>query len=227
MDWEQYIHSLLNEEKCLDNISILIDGAEITLPSIVKASVFMLEKMIQNQGRNNVFVFPDGEQIPYLFMIAKLIYDMYSGKIENEYTPEEFFPGQILKLGKCVMEFLGVGDEPRLEGKKAIYLRFADCDRFCCPIEMAPFFQKSDTKKKISKVGSYHKEKRRIDEEKRIHKNYLQDLREIKTHVKKTLIYVASVANSQNFAHKLLIDGNSLLEYFLVASTEYTGEMKN
>lgn len=227
MDWEQYVQSVLDEEKCLDNISILIDGTEIALPSIVKASVFMLEKMIQNQGRNNLFVFPDGEQIPFLFMLAKLIFNMYSGKIENQYTPEDFFPGQILKLGNCVMEFLGVGEEPLLDGEKAIYLRFADADRFFCPIKMAPFFQKSDTKKKISKLRLYYKEKKRIDEEKKNHDNYLQDLKEIKTHVKKTLFYVASVANSQNFAHKLLIDGSPMLDYFLVALTEYTGEMKN
>ena len=153
MEWEQYIQSVLDEEKCLDNISILIDGTEITMPPIVKASVFMLEKMIQNQGRNNLFVFPDGEQIPFLFMMAKLIYNMHCGKIENQYTPEEFLPGQILKLGNCIMEFLGVGEEPFFDGKKAIYLRFADCNRFYCPIEMAPFFKKSETKMKISNLA--------------------------------------------------------------------------
>ena len=76
MDWERYIQSVLEEEKCLDNITILIDGKEIALPSIIKASVFMLEKMIQNQGRNNVFVFPDGKQIPFLFMLSKLIFNI-------------------------------------------------------------------------------------------------------------------------------------------------------
>lgn len=224
MDWERYIQSVLEEEKCLDNITILIDGKEIALPSIIKASVFMLEKMIQNQGRNNVFVFPDGEQIPFLFMISKLIFNIYSGKIENQYTPEDFVPGQILKLGNCVMEFLGIGNDS--DGRKRIYLKFADCDKYSCPIELVPYLQRSDTKKKISKIGIYGKEKRRIDEERSVHKNYLHELKEIKTHIKKTLFYVAPVSNSQDKAHKILIDGSSLFEYFLVAVTEYTGEMK-
>lgn len=226
MEWEQYVQSVLNEEKCLDNISILLDETEITLPSIVRASVFMLEKMIQNQGKNNLFVFPDGEQIPFLFMMAKLVFNIYSGKIENQYLPEEFVPGQILKLGNCVMEFLGVGEEPPFEGKKRIYLKFADCNKHSCPIETAPFFQKSDTKKKLSKLRSYQKEKRSIDEERCIHANYLQDLKETKTHIKKTVFYVASVANSQNFAYKMLINGAPFLEYFLVALTDHNGEMK-
>lgn len=226
MDWERYIQSVLEEEKCLDNITILIDGKEIALPSIIKASVFMLEKMIQNQGRNNVFVFPDGDQIPFLFMISKLIFNIYSGKIENQYTPEDFNPGQILKLGNCVMEFLGVGDEPYYDGTKRIYLKFADLDKYYCPIEMAPYFQKSDTKKKLSKKAAYNKEKKRIDAERSLQKNYLYELKEIKTHVKKTLFYVSPVTNSQDKAHKILIDGSSLFEYFLVTVTEYTGEMK-
>ena len=227
MEWEQYVQSVLDEEKCLDDINVVIDGSEIALPSIVKVSVFLLEKMIQNQGANNLFVFPDGEQIPFLFMVAKLIFNIYSGKIENQYSPEDFCLGQILKLGNCVMEFLGVGIEPLLDNKKAIYLKFADCDRLYCPIELAPYFQKSDTKKNLSKVGLYRKEKRRIYEERKTHENYLSDIKEMKTHVKKTLFYVASVTNSRNFAQKLLIDGSSLMEYFLVALTEYTGELKN
>ena len=226
MDWEHYIQSVLKEEKCLDNITISIDGKEIALPSIIKASVFMLEKMIQNQGKNNVFVFPDGEQIPFLFMISKLIFNIYSGKIENQYTPEDFIPGQILKLGNCVVEFLGIGDEPLYDGIKRIYLRFADCDKYYCPIEMVPYFQKSDTKKKLSKMGVYRREKKRIDEEQSAHENYLHELKEIKTHVKKTLFYIAPISNSQDKAHKILIDGSSLFEYFLVTITEYTGEMK-
>lgn len=226
MDWEHYIQSVLEEEKCLDNITILIDDKEIALPSIIKASVFMLEKMIQNQGRNNVFVFPDGEQIPFLFMISKLIFNIYSGKIENQYTPEDFIPGQILKLGNCVVEFLGVGDEPLHDGIKRIYLGFADCDKYYCPIEMAPYFQKSDTKKRLSKKSAYIREKKRIDEEQNAHANYLHELKDIKTHVKKTLFYIAPVSNSQNKAHKILIDGSSLFEYFLVTITDYTGEMK-
>ena len=227
MDWNQYVQSVLDEKKCLDNINISIDGIESPLPSIVKASVFMLEKMINNQGNRNLFVFPDGEQIPFLFMLAKLIYDMQSGKIGNQYKPEDFVPGQILKLGNCVMEFVRVGEEPRLDGRKAIYLKFADADLFYCPIEMAPYFQKSDTKKKLSKLCTYKKEKGKLLDEQNVHENNLHSLRELKTHVTETLFYVASVTNCNKFAQEIKIDGSTLFDYFLVAQTDYTGELKN
>ena len=226
MEWDQYVQSVLDEEECLNNINISIDEIECLLPSIVKASVLMLEKMIKNQGRNNLFVFPDGEQIPFLFMLAKLIYDIHSGKIGNQYKPEDFIPGQILKLGNCVVEFIKVGKEPYFGGKEYIYLKFADIDQFGCPIEMAPFFQKSNSKKKLSKKSSYEKEKKKIFDEQNTHNN-MQTLKVLKTHVKETLFYVASITKCQMFAQKIRIDGSTLFDCFLVAQTDYTGEFKN
>lgn len=227
MEWDQYVQSVLDEEKCLNNIYISIDETACLLPSIVKASVFMLEKMIKNQGRNNLFVFPDGEQIPFLFMLAKLIYDIHSGKIGNQYKPEDFIPGQILKLGNCVVEFIKVGEEPYFGGKKYIYLKFADIDQFGCPIEMAPFFQKSDTKKQLSKISLYKKETKKLLDEQNVYENTLYSLRGLKTHVTETLFYVSSVSNCQKYAQEIMIDGSSLFDYFLVAQTDYTGELKN
>lgn len=227
MEWDQYVQSVLDEEKCLNNITISIDETECLLPSIAKASVFMLEKMIKNQGRNNLFVFPDGEQIPFLFMLAKLIYDIHSGKIGNQYKPEDFIPGQILKLGNCVVEFIKVGEELYFGGKKCIYLKFADIDQYGCPIEMAPFFQKSDTKKQLSKISLYKKEIKKLLNEQNAYENTLYSLRGLKTHVTETLFYVASVSNCQKYAQEIMIDGSTLFDYFLVAHADYTGELKN
>ena len=57
MYWAEYLEEVIKEQKCLDNIKINIEDQTVELPKIVKASVFLLEKMIKNQGRNNIFVF--------------------------------------------------------------------------------------------------------------------------------------------------------------------------
>ena len=112
MQWDHYLDKILEEETCLNNISIEVENIKGEIPKIVKASVFMLEKMIKNQGRKNIFVFPDGDQLPFLFMVSKLIYNLSIGKIENKYSPEEFKSGQILKLGTSVCEFIKVDNPP-------------------------------------------------------------------------------------------------------------------
>ena len=85
MQWDQCLQEILTEETYLDNIGIDIGDFHGEIPNIIKASVYLLEKMIKNQGRKNIVVFPDGEQLPFLFMISKLIYDISVGKIENRY----------------------------------------------------------------------------------------------------------------------------------------------
>ena len=76
MYWAEYLEEVIKEQKCLDNIKINIEDQTVELPKIVKASVFLLEKMIKNQGRNNIFVFPDNEQTPFLLMLSKVIYNI-------------------------------------------------------------------------------------------------------------------------------------------------------
>ena len=227
MQWDQCLQEILTEETYLDNIGIDIGDFHGEIPNIIKASVYLLEKMIKNQGRKNIVVFPDGEQLPFLFMISKLIYDISVGKIENRYSPEEFTTGQILKLGNCICEFIKVDVHPLIPNKKSIFLRFADVDMYCCPLEMAPFFQISNTKKKLSKNQVYQREKKKFLEKSLNSLNNLQDLKNIKTHIKEAVFYIASVANCERCVEEIKLDGESVHEFFFVAKTDYSGNLIN
>lgn len=227
MQWDQCLQEILTEETYLDNIGIDIGDFHGEIPNIIKASVYLLEKMIKNQGRKNIVVFPDGEQLPFLFMISKLIYDISVGKIENRYSPEEFTTGQILKLGNCICEFIKVDVHPLIPNKKSIFLRFADVDMYCCPLEMAPFFQISNTKKKLSKNQVYQREKKKFLEKSLNSLNNLQDLKNIKTHIKEAVFYIASVANCERCVEEIKLDGESVHDFFFVAKTDYSGNLIN
>lgn len=225
MYWAEYLEEVIKKEKCLDNIKIDIENQRIELPKIVKVSVFLLEKMIKNQGQNNIFVFPDNEQIPFLLMLSKVIYNILVGKIENQYSPETFKNGQILKIGNCVTQFLEIGEDSTIPGKKLIFLKFADIDRYGCPLDFAPYFQISDTKKRLSKYASYVKVKKEINAEAKAGNKALVDLKANMTHISSSIAYVSTVADSERRASEIQIDGEKLYEYLLVAKTDYLGDL--
>ena len=225
MKWEEYINLILKDEKCLDNIKLELDGKETEIPAIVKASVFMLEKMIKHQGKYNLFVFPDGNQIPFVFMLSKLIYNIFSGKIEQTYNPEDFLPGQKLRLGNAIVEFEKVDYEKAYQGEKAIYIKNADCTRIL-RVEYAPFFQTTDSEKRLSSDKTFEKERNIIAEEINAHNNFLGQMMDMKTHMNGSIFYVASVSRSKKQANEYTIDGNHIYDYILVGNTDYTGKIE-
>ncbi len=226
MNWEEYLQDLLKKENCLDNISINLEGQRIDLPPIVKVSLFLHEKMIKNQGGRNIFVFPDSEQIPFLLMLSKVIFNITSGQVENQYSPEKFKPGQIMKIGNCVTQFLEVGEHPHIPGKKVIILKFAGGDTYACPLEMAPYLQISDTKKRLSKLSSYYKARKELEAESVGESKTLHDLKALKTHIGESVAYVSTVADSERRAEEIKIDGKKLFEYLLVAKADYLGGLR-
>lgn len=225
MYWAEYLAEILEQDKSLDDIKVNMDGINVDLPEIVKASVIMAEKMNHNQGNRNVFVFPDGEQIPFLFMLSKVIHNVICGKVENKYSPEQFEEGQLLKIGNCITQFLGIGDSPVKPGTQMIYLKFSDLDRFGCPLDMAPYFQVTDTKKRLSKKASYVKEKKKIDADSAVGKKTINDLKALLTHIGESVVYVSTVTDSERKAEELKIDDEQLFQYLLVAKADYEGDL--
>ena len=58
MEWNEYISYLLSSDNYLDSLFISLDEGqtETEIPPIIKSSIFMLDKMIEKQGRLNVLV---------------------------------------------------------------------------------------------------------------------------------------------------------------------------
>ncbi|MBR4341237.1 MAG: DrmE family protein [Lachnospiraceae bacterium] len=224
MEWSEYIKQIIESEKCLDNISVEIDGVTESIPQIIKASVFMLEKMIKNQGKYNLFVFPDGDQLPFLFMLSKLIYNIYLGKIEKKYNPEDFVHGQMLKLGNAVVEFDRIESERAFNGEKAIYVKTSGCTDVM-KLEFAPYFQKTKKIKKSSEK-KYYEEKSKIKRLLSLQNSYLSKLSDMKTYMTDSLFYVAFITKSKDQAKTIKINNESMFDYFLVGQTDYSGKIE-
>ncbi len=113
LEWHDFVEQLLSEESSFDGISLSFDGTahSVGVPPIIKASVLMLDKMITHQGKFNILVFPERIQSIFIFTLIKLLHNIAEGKIERAYDPEAFKPGEKLKLGNAVVEFVGIEDE--------------------------------------------------------------------------------------------------------------------
>ena len=58
LDWNEYIEQLLSRESSFDGISLSIGDATkpVGVPPIIKASVLMLDRMLECQGKFNILV---------------------------------------------------------------------------------------------------------------------------------------------------------------------------
>lgn len=224
MNWEEYIKEVLSEEKYLDDIHLAIDGNDIEIPDLIKASVYLLEKILANQGRCNVFVFPDGVVTPYIFMLSKLIYNIGIGKISSDYDVEKFQSGQKLKFGSCITEFVKLDYEPSFN-EEAIFLKFSNCTCIC-PKQFAPYFQTVSTKRRLSKYSVFKKEKERIESEEKDHNQIINSLYDMKTHMMESLIYISSLSKSIEFTKEIKIDNKDISDYFFISQTDYSGTLQ-
>ena len=149
--WNEYINQLLLSDTEFDNITISLDeGAVSTLvPPIIKISITMLDKMIENQGKLNVLIFPEKIQSFLIFTVMKLFHNISQGKIKSSYDPTKFSVGEKLKVGNAIVEYLGT--EVR-NNSMCLMLKMADCDKYSAPIGILPIFQKVATYRRLSKT---------------------------------------------------------------------------
>ena len=72
MEWQEYISRILADSASFDGISLSFGEAEeFAVPPIIKASVLMLDKMLEHQGQFNILVFPERIQSIFIFTIVK------------------------------------------------------------------------------------------------------------------------------------------------------------
>ena len=227
LDWNEYIEQLLSRESSFDGISLSIGDATkpVGVPPIIKASVLMLDRMLECQGKFNILVFPERIQSIFIFTLVKLLYNISEGRIERAYDPEKFQPGEHLKLGKAVVEFLRVEER---YGKKHIVLRLADLET-SAPIEYFPLFQKT-TATRLSKDA-------RFTEEKKAAKallssvspkaKYLKLLTDYRTHMDSSIVNMTSVINMKEQINDCKLFGKDVSNLLLIGQADYAGNVRN
>lgn len=228
IEWEDYIESLLNQKSPLDNINIHLPGETMAtrVPPIVKASILMLERMIDKQGKYNIFVFPEKTQTSFIFMLLKTIYNIAIGKIDKAYDPHTFVKGQKLRLGKWVVEFDGI---EFLDGSEMMFVKFSDPGRYAVPIEKVPYMQLAETKR-LSTYATFVKEfnyGESITNIKESDFDIVRDLKNHKTHMDNSVFYVGPITITKELCFATRLNDLKLEDVLLLGRTNINGEINN
>ena len=229
IEWSEYLSNLLSSEADFDNLTISLDDGQLTteIPPIVKASVSMLDKMIEHQGRLNLIVFPEKLQSVFIFTLMKLFHNISQGKIKGNYDPSEFEPGEKLKVGNTIVQYLGT--ETRGD-KECMVIKLADTDRLSTPIEHMPIFQRVTTKRRIGTYKQFSEARKKAltslgnfsDGEEKI--AYVADM---KTHMDSSIYMMTSVTGAKAQLAQCRIGGRKVTDIFYIAQVDYQGQISN
>ena len=228
MEWEGYVQKLLHEKDELDKLYVSIDGGEskTKFPRVIRASIRILDKILTDGGRLNLFVFPEKQQMLLLFMLAKVIHNLTGGKIDYTYDPSQFEIGEKVKLGNAVLEYMGITDNGM--GQQCIKFRTSDVI-ITAPIDYLPVLQHVKTNKKLSKHDKYVEEKNKIKDSLAQFgsDSILLNLASHKSHLEKSIAYVGSMSVTKARLDECQLDGRKIEEVFLLGQTNYEGTVKN
>jgi hypothetical protein len=228
LSWNEYIEELLSTPTVLDNMFLQYGDNAIAVSPIVKASIQMLESMIETEGRHNVFVFPEIKELLYEFVLSKIVFNVAAGKINITYDPHTFKPGQKLKYKNCVVEFDRYAEND-YQGKDRVYIRFADGASYGVPAEIAPIFQIADADtKRFSKSKAFYdvySAKKAIEElrsspEKR---DIIEALTDYKTHLDGSIFLITSIKNAKEYFDQTFINGTPLKDVLLIGKVQTDG----
>lgn len=228
MEWESYIQRILSEKDSLDELHISIDGGstQTEFPPVVKASVRILDRILSDGGSRNIFVFPEKQQMLFLFMLAKVIHNLTDGKIDHSYDPSRFTIGEKVKLGTAILEYQGVTDNGM--GQRSIKFKTADVT-ITAPVDYLPVLQHVKTNLKLSKHDKYVAEKNKIKESLSQFgtDSILMNLASHKSHLAKSIAFVGSVSATKARLDECFLDGRNIEEVLLLGQTNYEGIVRN
>lgn len=228
LEWHDFVEQLLSEESSFDGISLSFDGTahSVGVPPIIKASALMLDKMITHQGKFNILVFPERIQSIFIFTLIKLLHNIAEGKIERAYDPEAFKPGEKLKLGNAVVEFVGIEDE---KNERRMKIKVADLT-ISAPIEYFPLFQLTNTQRRLSPYEKYVVEKKKIEglvSHLTADEKFLKMLADYRTHMDSSIVSMTSVINAKELLSTCKLCGRDIKSILLVGQADYEGNVKN
>lgn len=229
VDWREYIKRILDNESDLDGLQLLFGAEHVPtgIPPMIKASVSLLDMMQEKQGIYNVLVFPEKVQTIFIFTLAKLLHNIFVGKIKRDYDPRKFQRGEKLRLGKAVVEFVEIE-----ERSNDVFLKFRTADSLTDSVKLSslPLFQRTNTNRKLSKYSIYVKEKKEIESKKTgipSSEQMLALLTDYKTHMDSSIFYMTSVINTKELLGNTSLCGRRISDVILLGQADYTGAIRN
>ena len=227
LEWQDYVARLLSSKSSFDGIKLSFDNSDIPfgVPPIIKASILMLDKMLEHQGQFNIIVFPEKTQSIFMFTLVKLIYNIATGKIDHTYDPNAFRSGDRLSLGKAVVEYVGIEE---YNGKEYMRIKLADLE-YSAPIALFPYFQKTKAKR-INRFQLYKEAENEVKgrlEGMSTSKRLLQLLDQYRTHMDSSIVNMTTMISAKEMINSCTLCGERANSLFLIGQADYKGDVQN
>lgn len=229
MEWQHYVSQLLANTAKFDGINLSLDDSETVLevPPIIKASILMLDKMLEHQGPFNILVFPERIQSIFIFTIVKLLYNISEGRIDHGYDPSSFKKGDRLRFEGTVVEFDSI--EEGNDGSR-MKIHLAEGLTVSAPVEFFPLFQHTYTKKKLSTNKQFveaRKSAAKKLEQMSSDQKYVKLLADHKTHMESSIVNMTSIINAKQLINGCKLCGQSIKDAVLIGQADFEGNVKN
>ncbi len=235
LNWTSFVRSQLNESNFLSNLKITIpcgaSNESFNFPPIIRLSIDLMNHLFNADESHIGLVLPEKTQTMLLLAIFKVISDIMSGEAERTYDPSMFKKGQKLKCGNCVVEFDRVDE---WEGNTLIYIRTADTKRATnciigMPMDIAPFFQLTDTKRPLSNDVVFSKMKVELQKKKAAMSDtqkLISTLIDYKTHINNTVFYVGPTGKARDLLWDMRIDNTEVKDSLLIGHSDVEGNVE-
>ena len=227
MEWTSYVKYVLDKKISLDDLKIdfaALDSKDFSTPPIIKVSVELLNRFLESGEKHMVMIFPEKMKSSFILAVLKVIYDICESKTELLYNPATFIKGQKLKFQNCVVEFEHIKET---NGVTMLWVRDADCS-VGVPIELAPFFQLTDTNRRLSKDIKFSRAKKKMKkrrEEMSDSDRLTAMLLDYKTHFNNTVIYVTSIGKAKEMVSNVSINGVNVKNLLLIGQSDFEGNI--
>ncbi|HAE43866.1 MAG TPA: hypothetical protein DCG34_13285 [Clostridiales bacterium] len=222
----------LDQKRGIDSLYLTINSSSYPIykvPSVIKASLIILNKLIDNGDKRNVMIFPEKSDTMIVFAIFKIIDDILEGRMSKSYDPKKFKKGQKLSFEGCVVEF---DSYEKINGTDYIWVNTIDRKTRCrngLPMSIAPFFQPIESQKPISKQKKYAETKKIIDFQRTMEGEgdiLVNMLKDYKAHIVNSIGIVTAIEKvDKALSNRFIINGHKSTDVLLVGSSDSEGNI--
>lgn len=228
MGREDLVANRKGRQALIDNLSISSIDCEVggAAPPVIVATLSLLQEMQEDGETRIIVVVPDREQFGFITTLLLAVDSAIGDNSPNTYNPSEFSKGQLLKCGKCIVEFDSVDlEKGTIKVLCAPAPRATSASAYTLPLSIAPFFQKTDTVRPLSKLERVRFVRHEIEHEHLSTQRLMEDLSNLRTHISGTIAYVATLNQAVDLYTELRLEGKALQEALLFAKIRNQGEV--
>ena len=191
------------------------------LPPLFTLTQYIIDKFISAGHKRIAIILPDNEctVVPLLLTkyFANIQYEAnYAGSVLDDIQP-----GQHLRLGKAVVEFLGINEKNRIKFR----VDRKNPTTITCPINGIHYmFEKTDGA--ISSWKAWCEAEKAANQKLSDSKNILGELRSKRTALRKTMVLLSAKNDFRGFSESLYINGLSAEEVVTYGEIDLESEDK-